>query len=85
MIQSHRPVGRADPPRLGGALQQGDGPPPVLEALAGPARHRGVLGEDVVDAAPRRVVLASLGGRQAELQVMGRLALVAEEEVAATE
>ena len=38
-----------------------------------------------MDAAPRRVVLASLGGRQAELQVMGRLALVAEEEVAATE
>ena len=57
-------------------FEQGDGPPPVLEALPGTARHRVVLGEDVVDAAPRRVVLASLGGRQAELQVMRRLALV---------
>jgi hypothetical protein len=82
LIHPDRPVGRPDPPELSRALEEGDRLTGVLEAVPGAARHGAVLGEDVVDPASRRVVLAPHRFHEAQPQVVRRLPLVPEEQVA---
>ena len=85
VVHPDRPVGRADPPGLSRALEEGDGLLGVLETIPRAARHGLVLGEDVVDPAPRRVVLAPPRLGESKAQVVRRLSLVPEKRIAPSE